>query len=107
MTTGMFVVACFAARATNVLSGHQNVDFETHEIGSKLVELVASPCGTTAFDDPILAFHVPKVIQSRPKQIDFPVLGTSQIPKPTDAEDLPRLLRLHGERHGEYCHRPG
>ena len=57
------------------------------------------PFGVAALEDEVLAFDPAEVAKALPEHVLH--LGAGVGPEPDDAVDLPRLLRLSGERRGE------
>ena len=103
MTMGIVVVACLAASDRRIRPRHDDVDLEPDQLGRESGEPLVLSLRPSVLDHDVLALDVAELAQPSPERLDEMLgrHGRGRGHEEADPIDLPRLLRLGGERRGE------
>src|SRR5262249_7589680 len=82
--------------------GCDDVYFQADEISCESCELIGVPLGEPDLQDHVPALDPPDLAEPLPKGLQIePLIGGRSVVQVPDLANLPRLLRLSGERRGE------
>ena len=82
--------------------GCDDVYFQADEISCESCELIGVPLGEPDLQDNVLALDSPELAEPLPECIQIePLIGGRSVVQVPDLANLPRALRLGGERRGE------
>ncbi len=92
----------FSSLGPKRAAGHYDVHLEPDQLSCEIGEPLSPPLRRSVLEDDVLALDVAQLVQLLSERlIDWVGAGQSPLLKNTDPIDLPRLLRLGGERRGE------
>jgi hypothetical protein len=104
MTTGMVLVAPFAANGVVPLKGHNQISLKTNQVRRKLRQALILLLGEPILYGEILSFNPSKLAQLLPERVQEDCdTGSSAIIQETYAGDFPCLLRLSQSPTEDKC----